>query len=118
MISMTTFCIQIQPDRAPGINLDRVRDLCKQLATDAKTVSRHGVVEGDDDGPYVNLMFEVIKTVEFWQAFEEKLYQDAVVGEGMKLASMATCTGELGWDDYLLLYHYDKGLELDDPGDH
>lgn len=110
---MVTFCIQVQPDRAPELDVDQVRALCKQLASDTTIVERHRVVEGDDNGPYMNLMFEIAKPIEFWQSFQEKIYADAIIGAAMGRASMATCTGEHEWDDYLLLYHYDKGLELD-----
>lgn len=115
---MATLCIQIQPDRVPELDIMRVRELCQQLAADDKIVVRHGVVEGDDGGPYLNLMFETNKPVEFWREFEARIYKDEVVGEGMKQASMATCTGEHGWDDYLLLYHYDKKFETDDLHNH
>lgn len=110
---MITFCIQVQPDRAPGIDIDRVRELCQETASDTSMVERHGVIEGNDEGPYLNLMFEIVKAGEFWRSVKTKLYADPLVGGAMERASMATCTGEHGWDDYLLLYHYDKGLQLD-----
>jgi len=110
---MTIFCIQVQPDRAPDISIDRVRELCREVASDTALVERHGVVEGDDGGPYLNLMFETPRAAAFWQAVQARIYADAVVGEPMAKASMATCTGEEGWDDYLLLHHYDPRHELD-----
>lgn len=110
---MTIFCIQVQPDRAPGIDIGRVRDLCKQLSSDHALVDRHGVIEGDDEGPYLNLMFETASAAKFWKQFEANIYTDPIVGEPMNQASMATCTGEHDWDDFLLLRHYDKKLPLD-----
>lgn len=110
---MTIFCIQVQPDHAPGIDIGRVRDLCTQLASDKALIERHGVIEGDDEGPYLNLMFETSNAAEFWKKFETKVYADPAVGALMRRASLATCTGESGWDDYLLLHHYDKTLPLD-----
>ena len=110
---MTIFCIQIQPDRAPALDIAQVRELCLQLAENKTVIARHGVVEGDDEGPYLNLMFEIIDPIAFWRLFSTRIYDDALVGPGMKAASMATCTGEDEWEDYLLLYHYDKKMELD-----
>jgi hypothetical protein len=114
---MTIFCIQVQPDRAPGLDIGRVRGLCVQLASDKALIERHGVIEGDDGGPYLNLMFETPDAAKFWKMVETKIYGDHVVGGPMSQASLATCTGEHGWDDYLLLHHYDQGLQLDSLSD-
>lgn len=111
---MATFCIQIQPDRAPDMDLNHVQNLCRQVASDKALVMRHGVVTGDDGGPYLNLMFEVFKPVDFWDVFKEMIYGDSNVGSAMNESSMATCTYDPSWDDYLLLYHYDRKFALDD----
>jgi hypothetical protein len=115
---MTIFCIQVQPDRVPGIDIGRVRELCMQLASDKTLVERHGAIEGDDGGPYLNLMFEAPDAAKFWMRADAQIYGDNVVGAHMSQASIVTCTGEHGWDDYLLLHHYDRKLQLDTLSDH
>ncbi len=34
----------------------------------------------------------------------------------MKMASMAMCSEEDAWDDYLQLFHYDSSVQLDSTG--
>lgn len=109
---MTEFCIQIHPGRAGDLDLDAVRALCAALAKDDGLVRRHVVVEGEDDGPYVNLMFDTERPKELWSLLQQRLYQSSAVGAPMRRGSMAMCQGKRGWDDYLLLHHYDPAVPV------
>ena len=40
-------------------------------------------------------------------------FLDSELGPQLASASIATCEGNRGWDDYLLLHHYDRTLDLD-----
>jgi len=111
---MSTLCIQIQPNRAPEMDMARVRALGEEVASDKVLVERFSIVQGEDGGPYVNLMFETERLAELWKLLSVKLYEDRGVGAGMARASMSTCEGKHGWDDYLLLYHFDPEIKLDD----
>lgn len=111
---MSGLCIQIQPARAPGLDLAVVRDLCDLLASNEPLVKRFTLVEGDDDGPYLNLMFETNRLQALWAVLQRHLYQDSAVGELIRRASIAACEGDQGWENYLLLHHFDRTLQLDD----
>jgi hypothetical protein len=108
------FCIQIQPDRAPDLDLEKVKSLCAKISANKELVKQHEITAGDDDGPYINLLFETEHPAKFWKAFKKDLYENVDVGNDLSESTMATCTGEHGWDDYLLLYHFDSNFELDD----
>ena len=110
---MTTFCIQIQPHRAIGIDLAKVKELGESIAGDSDLVSRFGVVEGMDGVPYMNFMFETAEAPSLWQRLQAELYGSEVVGEALRSASIATCEGKDGWSDYLLLYHFNEREKLD-----
>ena len=110
---MSTLCIQVQPNRAPGIEMERVRALGETIAANKELISRFAVVEGQDDGPYSNLMFETLALQKLWEVVWETLYRDDRVGSALSQASMAMCEGNDGWNDYLLLYHYDPLVKLD-----
>ena len=110
---MTTFCIQVQPDRAPDLDMERVRSLCRLISSRRALVVRHSIAEGVDKGRYVNLMFDTAQPRELWGMLHSIFYEDAIIGSGLALASMAMCEGDQGWDDYRLLHHFDPEVETD-----
>ncbi|GLQ96529.1 hypothetical protein [Dyella mobilis] len=61
------------------------------------------VNRGDDDGPYVNVTFATPNPQVLWPAIRE-----VVVLHGLQRASIITCTGSRGWDNYLLLHHFGR----------
>ncbi|WP_018150909.1 hypothetical protein [Leeia oryzae] len=110
---MTTFCIQIQPDRAPGLDLATLKQFCETLAAEQPAIERFGLIEGDDEGPFINLMFETDDEFALWKLVKKQLFKHPVFGKVLKQACMVLCSGEEGWDDYLLLHHYDETIECD-----
>ena len=112
---MTTFCVQVQLDRAHGLDVNCLRQTCEALAKNEADIEHFWFVEGADDGPYINLMFETSKPHALWKLIDQKLYKDACLGSSMRQSSIVMCTGESDWDDYLLLQHYDSTVKCDDP---
>jgi hypothetical protein len=110
---MKDLCVQIHPDRVVGFDLAGVRMLCEVLARDTTLITRFSVVEGEGDRRYVNVVFETTDIPAFWERLWREVYQHDVLGKPMQLSSMAMCHGEHGWDDYLLLHHYDPAQTLD-----
>lgn len=110
---MSYLCIQIQPNRAPDLDVAALRNLCDVLAGNELLVERCSFVEGDDEGPYLNLMFETNSLQALWALLQDHLYQDKTIGALLKRASIATCEGDHGWEDHLLLHHFDRTLRLD-----
>ena len=108
---MATVCVQIQPDRAPTLDVGRLRTICEVLAENEPCIARFGLVEGIDGGPYLNLMFETTTPAELWRLLQSAFYQGSEFAIAMAEASMAVCTGARGWEDYLLLYHYDNSVQ-------
>jgi hypothetical protein len=69
---------------------------------------------GDDDGPYENVMFDVGSPQDALSALGV-VFDSAAVGPSARAACIVTCQGERGWDDYLLLHHFDATLTRDIP---
>jgi len=111
---MTQFCIQIHPHRSPQLDLAGLRSECERLATDKALLRRFSWREGFDDHAYVNLMFDTDHPKLLWTLLNERLYQASALGTLMQASSIATCEGRRGWDDYLLLSHYDAGQKCDE----
>jgi hypothetical protein len=40
-------------------------------------------------------------------------YRSSEFGGALAESSMAMCEGQRGWEDYLLLHHYDPAVQLD-----
>jgi hypothetical protein len=114
---MRTLYIQVQPNRATGIDMARVRELCESIASNKKLITRFAVIEGEDNGPYSNLMFETSELQKLWGLIYDVLYRDERVGPALLRASMAMCEGSDGWANYLLRYHFDPSVRLNSFGD-
>jgi hypothetical protein len=105
--------IQVHPDVVPELDLVLLRSQFETIASSEPCVIRSRVDEGEDDGRYMNLAFKTTDRATLWRVVEERLYEHLQLGAPLRKASMTLCTGEEGWDDYLLLYHFNPEIELD-----
>src|SRR3981081_3711429 len=103
MRSMTDFCIQIHPHRSPLLDLASLLTQCERLADDKALIRRFSSQKGFDGHAYVNLMFETDHPKLLWKLLHEQLYQTSAFARFMQTSSIATCEGQHGWGDYLLL---------------
>ncbi len=110
---MQTLCIQIQPDRVADFDEAIVLATCQGLRVFKPLITAFQMEQGEDDGPWVNLSFETEQPARVWPLLQAAFYDAGPLGDVMRASSMAMCSGKNGWDDYLLLYHYDNTLELD-----
>lgn len=93
--------------------MDAVTAEFAAIATRVDLVAHHAFDSGEDGGTYYNYTFGALKPFALWQEIQSRLYNVQVTGPHMRRASMAMCSGEDGWEDYLLLYHFDPTVELD-----
>jgi len=109
---MSVLCIQIQPNRAPGIDLAFIRDAAAQLGSTG-LFTRYSEEEGVDHGPYINLYFDALSLTEAWPIIRARFYEDVRLGSSLQKSSVVTCQGPNGWADYLLLHHFDQAVARD-----
>jgi hypothetical protein len=109
---MTDLCIQVHLNREPLLDLNSVRAQCERLTNETGLICRFSQRESDD-GACVNLMFKTDHAKMLWQLLYEQLYQTSASGGLLRTSSIAVCEGRFGWDDYLLLYHFDPGEKCD-----
>jgi hypothetical protein len=110
---MRALSIQVQPERSAGMNLERLDDICAEIAAMKDLVQHHAFDRGYDKVPYLNFTFGTMDAGALWRILWARLYEDEALGPPMRLASMAMCSSEEGWADYLLLYHFDPAVKLD-----
>jgi hypothetical protein len=105
--------VQVHPDKVPSLDTALLK-----AESEAVAKSTHGILgfrseEGEDQGRYLNLVFGSYSPLTVWPAIRAALYESPRFGAELKSASMALCTGEDGWNDYRLLYHFDPSVPLD-----
>jgi hypothetical protein len=109
---MGRLCIQIRPNRALGIDLNRLRNIAAHLGSTHST-NAYSEEENFDDGPRINLLFDAASTLDSWPLIYSTLYEDAGIGADLRRSSIAVCQGRIGWEDYLLLHHFDPDVSCD-----
>ena len=100
--------IQLQSELC-ACDVEPIVDELTSIATDAVSDAVVAVERGNDDGPYININIQTDVVATLWTSVS------AHISSNPNLASCAIicCEGDNGWDDYLLLYHYDRDESLD-----
>jgi hypothetical protein len=93
--------------------MDHVRSRCEQLSAERGWIRRFAVEQGFDEHAYVNLTFETDHPKLLWQLLSDELYHSNSLGLLMRTASIAACEGQRGWDDFVLLHHFDPDVSCD-----
>lgn len=104
---MRCLSLQIQPDSVPQLDVAAVVRELTELTTAPTNVD---VQEGNDNGRYINVTWSTRDYATLWKTLQKKLEQDQQFSQ----YSIVCCEGQHGWDDYLLLHHYDPSEQLDD----
>lgn len=108
--------MQVQPALAPALDLALLRATFEALCQSEASVLRSKIEAGDDDGPFLNLMVKTDDLARLWPVIQRQLYAHPTLGDLLRQSSMTLCTGETGWDDYLLLHHFNPAFERDTLG--
>lgn len=108
MSSETKFHIQFQPDLVDGLDLSEFSNFLKSENID------FSITKGSDDGDYINYDFSSTKAGESWGLLKSILNKDKKLSQ----SSIVCCQGSNGWDNYLLLSHYDPNEKLDEIKNH
>ena len=109
-----TLQIQVQPGLAKSLDMIRVRRELQAIATDNPLVTGHSFCNGKDDGDYYNFDFDTRRIEALWEQIRRTIYDASTFGQSVQLSSMAICTGHHGWEDYLLIHHWDPSVDLDE----
>jgi hypothetical protein len=109
---MPTLNVQIQPDRDPGLDVHAALALMSSAAEMAGAELE--VTEGEDAGPYVNCFYRAADLGRLWETLRNHVLGEPALGDRIAAASIVTCEGREGWDDFLLLHHFDRRHALDE----
>ena len=108
---MKTIWIQVQPKRAPGIDVDAVSTLLFRLSL---TPGIRGFsIQRGPKLSWVNFCFESKTIGSAWQALCSGALAHPKWGSRLRRSSIVTCEGSRGWANYLMLHHFDAKQVLD-----
>jgi hypothetical protein len=69
--------------------------------------------EGNDDGRWLGFSYTTLNVARTWSLIQQKVLGHALLGSSLTKATIVVCQGEAGWDDYLLLHHFNPNEPLD-----
>jgi hypothetical protein len=104
---MKTLNINLQPDRLDIANVPDMILLLIDRGNEAG--ARVTVTEGEDTARYININFETNDLARLWQVLKPEIASR----RSLSRSTIVCCEGNNGWDDYLLLHHFDSTLILD-----
>lgn len=112
MARSRTLVVQIHLDRAPELDVDVLIEICEEFVDATRTATEFRAL-ADETMRYRDLAFQTGDLKTLWSALRPHLYDDPHHGALVSDASIAVCQGDKGWDDYLLLHHFDLEQPLD-----
>jgi hypothetical protein len=101
--------VQVQPERAKRLDIAAANESLRRLAKNRTLVRRFKFEEGSDNGSYMNFNYLTTRPTDLWEALRSGPLRSRL----LRSAAMVVCEGANGWDDYLLLHHWDRRLKLD-----
>ncbi|MCP4375619.1 MAG: hypothetical protein GY794_05530 [bacterium] len=101
---MKYISIQLHPDKVPSLNVEEALSVLNNVGMSPE------ITGGDGDGEYINLSIESDNLKESWSVIKTSLLQMP----GIERSSIIVCQGAEGWDDYLLLHHFDLSEKIDE----
>jgi hypothetical protein len=96
--------IQFQPDRAGAANKNEALLVLKGAGFSPE------VSEGNDNGEYVNFDIVTDNLEQAWLNIKSSF----ISVPHFSKSTIVVCEGSEGWDNYLLLHHFDESEALDD----
>ncbi len=109
---MAAVSVLVRLDLAPQLDAAAVKQRLAAVGKSGGIVASVNVVEGNEDGTFINATFSTPSRPAMWAALREELVKTELK-PSLLGCSIVVCTGEFEWDDYLLLHHYRESEQLD-----
>lgn len=101
---MKTLTVQIQEGLASAMEAERA--VAQLLALAGERLFAHAAEAVPGDG-CIKVNFHARDLSALWRAIQEKLGLADGEPPAIARALIVVCEGQYGWDDYLLLHHYE-----------
>ena len=104
---MKILYFQVQPKRFREIDLDAIAALMMGIAMSSDDVREFTIPRGPGKDLWVNFLFTSASVARTWSSLEAGPFTHRKLGPQLRRSAIVTCQGSRGWDNYLLLYHFD-----------
>ncbi|MHC4750142.1 MAG: hypothetical protein ACYTFW_09740 [Planctomycetota bacterium] len=110
---MKCLSVQIQLERSSKLEEDRIIHSFKEMCDKSSLIKHIDIEKGYDEGSYININYTTDNLKALWGQIRSHFYEQEDFGLVLAKASIVVCEGDNGWDDYLLLHHFDEREEID-----
>jgi hypothetical protein len=112
---MRTLSIQFQPLRAPRLSPKALKSAVSAFASSNPLVQEYSFRHGRDGVPYINFFLDThAKDLpRLWLTLRSHLLVKSKKAALIRKSCMFMCQGSRGWDNYLLLSHFDPEVPCD-----
>jgi hypothetical protein len=108
---MRTICLQFQPKLVPGIAVNAISKLMLRLSLSPEI--RGFSIQRGRKHSWVNFLFNSQAVGRTWKTVQSRALAHHKWGPRLRRSSIVTCEGSRGWDNYLLLHHFNTQQGLD-----
>ncbi|CAN5130636.1 hypothetical protein BH11PSE11_BH11PSE11_34200 [soil metagenome] len=110
---MRALNIQIQTTLEPTLDVARIRAILDELSNLKPLVNSAIRDEGGEHGLFLNYTFETADIFTLWEQVQNRLLSAPGLGEQLRNCATVIAAREgAGFENYLLLQHFDSGLEV------
>jgi hypothetical protein len=110
---MSALSILVRLDRAREVDTAAAKRRLSAVGQPEQVVTKVNVVEGEEDGGYINVTYSSDDLQALWSLVRSELAGNGTHVPSLMGCTIVVCTGQFGWDDYLLLHHFDPSQPLD-----
>ena len=104
---MKIISIQIQFQRVPKLNKNKVMTLFYELFINTKQILEMKIDRGKDR-QYINISYKTSNVKVLWERMQRELFNNQAIGVGLQSSLIVVCEGKNSWKDYRTLYHYEE----------
>ncbi|MFZ6769427.1 hypothetical protein ACO0LM_20440 [Undibacterium sp. Di26W] len=109
---MKTICVQLQSDLLPEISALPIVDILEEMVSSCPEVWKITfTVESNSECDNFNFVTSNVKNL--WKKIDAVLGLTSEPRSAISQGIIVVCEGEYGWDDYLLLHHFNDQEKTD-----
>lgn len=111
---MPALSICVRGDRISGLNVESLKVRLAAVGEPELLARKVNITADHDDRRCVVATYTTEDVKALWSLVRSELISPSTLDQSLAECAIGVCTGQHGWDDYLLLHHFDATQALDD----
>jgi hypothetical protein len=107
---MKNLVVQIHPNRVVDENINSALEVFQSVKNRMESET---IFDVEKQTEFVNIHFSSSDVKNLWRTLSPFFLGENDALKSIRKGTIVVCQGEVGWEDYLLLYHFDKTESLD-----